>query len=40
MVIFDKKFPNKMVVAKKGNPLLIGIGEDSVYAVSEKLAFI
>lgn len=31
--------PKKMVVARKGSPILIGISNDSIFVASEKIAF-
>ncbi len=40
IVVFDKKKPNEIVVAKLGSPLAIGIGEDEFFVASDASPFI
>lgn len=39
LVIMDKNQPNRLVVARRGSPLEIGIADDSIFVASEKIAF-
>lgn len=39
IVLFDKEFPDKIVAAKNGSPLLVGIGQGEMYVASEASAF-
>lgn len=38
--VFDKKFPDQMVVARLGSPLAIGIGKDEFFVASDASPFI
>jgi len=40
IVVFDKKKPNEIVVAKLGSPLAIGIGDDEFFVASDASPFI
>ena len=40
IVILDAENPNKLVVAKKGSPLLIGVGKDEYFVASDAAPFI
>lgn len=35
IVVFDKKFPDRLVGARKSSPLLLGIGEDELFLASD-----
>lgn len=40
VVVFDKKKPNELVVAKLGSPLAIGVGENEFFVASDASPFI
>ena len=40
LAVLDKKNPNKLVVARNGSPLLIGLGENTNYIASDAQALI
>ena len=40
IVILDKKNPQKLIVAKKGSPLLIGVGENENFIASDATPFL
>lgn len=35
----DREDPDKIVVARNGSPILVGLHEDSIFVASEKIAF-
>lgn len=39
LVIVDRETPNKMLVARRGSPLLLGVSENQIYVASEAVAF-
>lgn len=39
LVCMDRNEPNKLVCARNGSPILIGLHEDSIFVASEKIAF-
>jgi len=39
IVVFDKEDPGKLVAAKNGSPLLVGIGQGEMFVASEATAF-
>jgi glucosamine--fructose-6-phosphate aminotransferase (isomerizing) len=39
LVILDKQSPDKIIVAKNGSPMLIGLGQDRNFVASEPAAF-
>ena len=40
LVVLDKECPQSMVVACNGSPVLIGIGEDEIFAASDAIAVV
>ena len=39
LIILDKENPNKLYVARRGSPILIGLGKNEVFVASELSAF-
>jgi len=39
LVILDRQDSSKMIVCRNGSPILVGLGEDSIYVASEKIGF-
>jgi len=39
LVVICKDEPKKIVVARKGSPILIGLSNEAIFVASEKIAF-
>jgi glucosamine--fructose-6-phosphate aminotransferase (isomerizing) len=40
VLVFDEREPDKLVAARRGSPLLIGVGKDAIYLASDATAVI
>lgn len=37
--MIDKEDPDKIIVARQGSPILVGLHRESIFVASEKIAF-